>query len=233
MRRFLLVLLPVVVSGLAHAGEYKGEFRLGVLLTNGNSDTQSLNGKFAIDHTFAPWRQHFEASGLNTSDDSGQTAERYNGGYKLDFDFTDTDYAFFAADYSKDRFGGVREQIVESVGYGRRLLHSETHMLDIEVGAGARQQKDQANVRSDEAIGRASGKYQWKISDSSQFLQKLKVESGSDNTFSEAVSELKLSIVGNLHATLGFTVRNNSEVPVGTSHSDTQTTISLSYSFAG
>lgn len=231
--RIVLTALLASTPLLSHAEGVAGEFGLGLINTSGNSSTQTINGKFVLKHDAAPWHQHFDATALNSSDQDGQTAERYTAGYKLDYDFTETDYAFGTVEYAKDLFGGVREKWVEAVGYGRRVLNSDIHKLDLEIGAGARQQEDQAGVRSSDAVGRLNGDYRWQIAKTSSFQQRLKVEGGEENVATESISELKLSIVGNVFAALTYTVRHNSEVPAGTERTDTTTAINLSYNFGG
>ncbi len=88
-----------------------------------------------------------------------------------------------------------------------------------------------ARTREDDAIGRAFGKYQWALSETSTFIQTLKVESGAENTFTESVTELKLSVVGNLFAALSYTVKHNSDVPADTKKTDTFSAVNLSYAF--
>lgn len=230
MRSYLTVVL-VAMAGVAQAAETKGELALGVISTSGNSDTQSVNGKFALSHKVDPWRHNFLATALNSSDPDGQTAERYTAAYKLDYDFTETDYAFGTVEYAKDLFGGIREKWVGAAGYGRRVLDGEQHKLDLEIGAGYRQQTDQALVETEDAVGRFSGDYLWTITETSSFHQTLKVEGGEENVASESVSELKLAVVGNIFAAITYTVRHNSEVPAGVEKMDTTTAVNLSYTF--
>ena len=45
------------------------------------------------------------------------------------------------------------------------------------------------------------------------------------------MTELKLSVVGNLFASLSYTIKNNSEVPAGTEQTDTFAAVNLSYAF--
>ena len=62
---------------------------------------------------------------------------------------------------------------------------------------------------------------------------------GSDNTYTESITELKAGIVGNLSMVLGYTYKHNSDVEIDTSlvpprpfdKTDTYTTISLEYGF--
>jgi putative salt-induced outer membrane protein len=155
-------------------------------------------------------------------------------GDKLDWHLNPRDYVFGAVDWEKDLFGGFRERTAETVGYGRHLLTGPVHVLDAEVGVGARQTEEQdTGDRENEAIVRAGGEYEWTLSEHSAFRQRLKVEHGRNNTFTESVTELKLTIVGNLFASLSFTVRNNSDVPDDTKKTDTFTAVNLSYAFTG
>jgi putative salt-induced outer membrane protein len=234
MNRALLALALSSCSLAAQAAPWSGEVGLGYLGTSGNSETTSLNGKLALDYVNGPWKNAFTASAINSSsDDEGSTAERYTVGNKLDWGFTERDYVFGVVEWEKDLFGGVRERTSEAVGYGRHILTGPVHLLDAEIGAGARQlqNNDPGRTREDDMIGRAFAKYQWTLTETSAFIQSLKVESGADNTFTESVTELKLSVVGNLFASLSYTIKNNSEVPAGTESTDTFAAVNLSYAF--
>lgn len=231
IRRTLPTLLLLVPLS-AHA-EWKGQLGLGALITSGNSETQSLNGKFALDYLSPQWKNSFTATALNNGDDSGRTAERYTAGDKLDYNLDPLNYLFGAVDYEKDLFGGFRERLVESVGYGRHILTGPVHTLDAEIGAGARQTEEQnTGDKKDDLIGRFGGKYQWAFSETSAFAQSLKIEAGEENTFTEAISELRVTVIGSVALSLSFTARNNSDVPPDTKKTDTFTSIGLTYAFA-
>lgn len=220
------------IPALAADDPWNGELSLGYLQTTGNSDTRSLNGKGELKHQADPLRQHFHVSATNTSDSGEQTGERYTAGYKLDYNFTEKNYLFFSLDYERDLFGGIDRRGVAAIGYGRRLLDSDAHKLDAEIGAGFRQQRDATGDETDDAIARLSSDYLWQITDNNRFKQSLRIESGDANTYSESVSDLKLTIVGDLYAGLSYTVRNNSDVPAGTEKTDTETLLSIGYSFS-
>lgn len=223
----VLLLVPAAVQA-----DWNGEAVAGLLTTSGNSETQSLNGKFALDYLSPRWKNAFVATALNNGDDEGTTAERYTAANKLDYNLDPQNYLFAAVDYEKDLFGGFRERTAETVGYGRHILTGPVHSLDVEIGGGARQTEEQkTGNKEDELIGRVGGKYGWAISKTSAFAQALKVEAGDENTFTEAISELKLSVIGNIFVSLSFTVRNNSDVPADTKRTDSFTSVGLSYVF--
>lgn len=229
--RSLLLAITLLPSGTCLAA-LSGDAGVGLLSTTGNSESESFNGKLRVDWATEVWKNSFTASAINSGNEEGRTAERYTIGNQLDYNFTPRDYAFGALDWEKDLFGGFRERTSEAVGYGRRVLLGPVHKLDVEIGGGARQTEQQdTGEREDEMIGRLSGEYSWTLSETSAFSQTLKVEYGRENTFTEAVSELKLSIIGNLFAAISFTARNNSDVPPDTKKTDTFTAVNLSYSF--
>src|SRR5690606_10804592 len=134
-------------------------------------------------------------------------------------------------DWRKDRFSGYDQQLSETVGYGRRLIDTGTHVLSAELGAGARQSDLADGTSQDEAVVRAGLDYTWQFSETAQFTQVLAVESGSDNTFLESVSAVKASLVECLALVAPYTIRNNSSVPVGAENTDRITALSLEYTF--
>lgn len=228
----LALVLAATAPALLAAEPWSGELSAGYVATSGNSDTRSINGKAELVYAPAAWRNTLTAVALNTAQSDIRTAERYTLGNKSDFNFTERDYAFLALEYEKDLFGPVRERTSETAGYGRKILTGPEHLLEAELGAGARQTEAQITGESaSDAIGRGRIAYQWKFSETSHFGQVVKVESGETNTFTESVTDLKLTLVGTLFATVAYTLRQNSDVPAGTDKTDTITTLGLGWSF--
>ena len=63
------------------------------------------------------------------------------------------------------------------------------------------------------------------------FTQDLLAESGSENTYLESKTALSAKLVGNLALVASYTIKNNSDVPLGTEKTDTYTALSLEYGF--
>lgn len=233
MCRFLvLALLTVPAATAAAADGWSGEVGAGFLSTEGNSSTRSSNGKAMVVYTEAPWKNTFTASAVHAASAAGTTAERYAAGDKVDYLFTERSYAFVVVEYEKDLFGAVRERTSEAVGLGRHFLAGPAHFLDGELGVGARQSEENATGdRRNEAIARASARYEWKFTDRNSFIQALKSEGGDDNVYTESVTQLKLQVIGQLAAALAYTVRYNSEVPPGVEHADSEASVNLVYAF--
>ena len=119
------------------------------------------------------------------------------------------------------------------MGYGRRLIDTDRHALNVELGGGLRQIEFQEpeGAQESEGIGRFGLDYEWKIAESNKLRQQINVETGSANTSTESITELRLSVVGNLFAVLSYTVLNNSDVGPGDDKTDTYTALNLSYRF--
>lgn len=253
--RFAFALL--VLSAPAFADEappppppWTGEASAGIVSTSGNTKSESSNAKAEVVYQSKDWRNTTDATALHTAQtqtdpltgakQKQNTAERYTIGNKTDYNFTERDYAFFAAEYDKDLFGPIARQSSETAGYGRKILLGPTHTLEAEIGAGARQSTTQDNltvvppvfaVSSNDAIGRARVAYKYHISDTTSLSETAHVESGKSNTASESVTEFKLQLVGKLFMVVNYTFRNNTHAPVGTSRTDTITAINLGWSF--
>ncbi len=218
---------------LARAEPWSGDFGLGYLATTGNATTSSLNGKFHLIYAQERWKNSLSGSAVSTYADHESSAENYLATEQLDLNLTPRDYLFGVVEWNKDLFAAIRERTSETVGYGRHVLIGPRHFLDLELGAGARQQQtnEHPRERDDELIERGAAKYQFVITPTTTFGETLKVETGSSNTYSESVSALKLQIVGNVYANLSYTIKNNTQSAPDTKKTDTEAAVSVSYEF--
>jgi putative salt-induced outer membrane protein len=178
-----------------------------------------------------PWKHDWNALAINARTDGVTTAESYTAGYKALRDFSAKSYLFFTGDWRQDVFAGYNRQVAEAVGYGRRLIDSERQMLALEGGAGAKQTDVITGEALDEAIVRGALDYLLHISENSSFQQKLLIEQGDENRYTESTSSLKARIVGNIAIVFSVVIKQNSDVPVGIEGTDRFTTISLEYGF--
>lgn len=210
---------------------FSGKFQLGYLASSGNTESASFNGKLALGWDLEDWRHAVVASGFSSETDGVTDGENYQAGYKADRKLGEKNYLFAAVNWETDRFSGIDERTSEAFGYGRRFLETDTQLLDLEFGVGARQTDLEDGTSRDETIGRFAGQYKWQIAESSEFEQKVAVESGDENTYTESVTSLTSQLVGELDLSVSYTIKQNSEVPVGRENTDTYTTISVVYSF--
>jgi putative salt-induced outer membrane protein len=236
MARFIAVTLIMLAAPFVAAEEeeespWAGKATLGYLATSGNTENSNLNSAFEVSYTQGDWSHEFDVKAIHAAEDELTTTEAYESGWKSLRDFSEHNYLFGQLHWRKDRFSGYDTQFSQTVGYGRRLLDGEKHKLNVELGAGARQSDLADGTEESETIVRGAVKYDWQISSTASFRQELAVESGSENTYTESVSKLSASLVGNLALVASYTIKNNSDVPPLTEKTDTFTALSLEYTF--
>ena len=210
---------------------FAGKLNLGYLASTGNTESSSFVGKLTLAWDLEKWRHAAVASGFSSETDGVTDGEQYRAGYKADRKLGEKNYLFGVINWENDRFSGIDQRISEAVGFGRRFLETGVHTLDLELGVGARQTKRTTGEETDETIGRFAGTYAWKIAENSSFKQSLAVESGDENTYSESVTELTAQLIGRLDLSISYTIKRNSEVPLGSEKTDTYTSVSVVYSF--
>ncbi|KID57927.1 hypothetical protein JF50_04055 [Pseudoalteromonas luteoviolacea] len=227
---------------------------VGAIITSGNTETTTLKGEIKAKHHLDNWRNEYKIDGIFKEDeienDDGvkvkeRTNEKYSlsvqGNYKL---VDDHSHLFIFGSYDSDYFGAYRSESVFSIGYGLRVLSRPNMYLDFEVGPGIKRfeyQENSTETKDDgqslagetesEAIGVAKLDYEWTISDNAKFTQVIAVEYGDTNTKSESETALMAKVNGSLQMKVAYKITHNSEVDVGKEKTDTETSLTLVYSF--
>ena len=227
-----LTLITASSLVLAEDSAWKSQAELGIVNTSGNSKTSTVNAKVDGTHEKDSWRHNIHAEILKTSTTGVTSAEKYQASGQSDYKFTKTDYAFGRINYENDKFSGFEYQATLSGGYGKRVMNETDMTLDLEIGPGIRFSKDTLTLTSDdEPLLRIAAKYLWKVSDTATFTEALSSEIGSDITITKSVTALQANINTTLAMKISFTVKNTSDVPVGSKKTDTETAVTLVYSF--
>jgi len=217
----------------ADAAQWSGQGEFGLVVSRGNSDTETLNLGLNFDRQSEKWRNSLKLTALRASDDGDLNAERYTLGYKSGYNFNEKSYLFGAFRYDQDEFSSYDYQASLAFGYGRQLLDSETQQLSIEFGPGVRRSEPADPLQDTEtnAIARLSTDYAWVISETANLTNDLLVEAGSDNTFAENELALEVAINSRFALKLSGAVRHNTDVDPGVDKTDTLTTANLVYKF--
>lgn len=215
---------------------------LGAITTSGNTKGTSITGKIDSQHELEQWSNEYSLSAFFKRDETetsdGQSivqtsAERYaasgKAGYKL-LDST-SKRLFVYGSHTDDRFGAYTEYTTVAVGYGDQLLKTENMSLEGEIGPGYyRGQKNNAELENGFMV-RGAGTFRWKLSENARFKQTLAIEYGEDNRRTVAESALTSKLNGRLQMKAAFLVQNDSKVPEDKKKTDTQTSLTLVYSF--
>jgi len=211
---------------------WAGKATLGYLATSGNTENSTLNTGFQVGYTSGQWAHLLEAAAISASENEATTAEAYDLGWKSERKISDQDFLFGRLQWRKDNFGAFDTQFSQTLGYGRRLIDSDQHKLNLELGVGARQSELQLlGPKQNETIFTAGGYYKWQFSETAEFRQDLTVEAGGENTYSQSVTAISAKLLGELALVASYTIKNNSDVPPLTEKTDTYTALSLEYLF--
>jgi len=208
-----------------------GEF--GFVNTTGNTETVAMNLRLNFVRTGERWRHRFTGTAINTSEDSIKDNERYTVEVQSDRKLGEKSWLFGAFRWDADKFGSYDPQVSLTTGYGRQLMQSDRHELKGEIGAGWRSLTETvSNYESSEAIARFLLDDWWQVFASTRWTNRLLIETGSSNTFTQFNTGLAISMTDSFAVKLGFEARNNTSIPPGDSeHTDTITSANLVYDF--
>lgn len=214
---------------------------LGAITTSGNTVGTSVTGKIDARQDLEDWDNQYVLSGYFKEDENTEadgrrvrerSAERYSlsakAAYKL---LADGAKLFALASYVDDKFGAYTRYSTLGVGYGTRWYKSASKSLDAEIGPGYFKGRRANGVLESGMTIRGAGTLVWKVSPSATFSQALSVERGTSNMHSAAETALRTKINGTMQMKAAFSVRNDTEVPADKKNTDTQTSLTLVYSF--
>ncbi|MEN3976620.1 DUF481 domain-containing protein [Emcibacter sp. SYSU 3D8] len=219
-------------SGFLPVDHWKGGVELGAAMNSGNVSSRSVATAVNMLNDRQKWRHKVGATfGLIRTD--GVTTKRAaTASYQLDHKWTPRFYNYGLFDYSRDRFGTFHERYLETLGFGYRVLQGETYSLDIEGGAALRQSTPtRTMIREDEYGGRVNTVFNWNVSDSFAINNTGSAFVTDARTSLENTVALKTKITDRISGKLSFNLKHDTEVPMDTVRTSTETKATLLYSF--
>lgn len=214
---------------------------LGAITTSGNTTGTSVTGTIDARQELEDWSNQYILSGFfkedKTQTEDGdekyvRSAERLSlsarAAYKL---VDDGERLFVLGSHVDDRFGAYTRYSSLSVGRAKRLFKSPDKIVDVELGPGYFSGVRATGEEEDGVTVRGAANVRWQISDSALLSQTIAVEKGTSNTHSVAETALSTKINDTMKMKAAFSARNDSNVPVEKKNTDTQTSVTLVYSF--
>lgn len=226
------VLMITPVAAFAADNGWSGQGEMGLAISKGNTDSQTLVGSLGLGKEDVRWTHSLGASFLYGKNDGVQNARRYEvfgtTGYRLN----ERSYMFSSLRNERDRFASNEYQWTVAAGYGHQLINDDTTQLKMEIGPGYRWAKLQGvRIHNNEAILRGFMDFSRKLTPTTSLYDTLLVEAGSDNTFTSNNLGLQVQMTDALALKAGFEVRHNTDVLPGTKRTDTLTTVNVVYGF--
>jgi putative salt-induced outer membrane protein len=240
--RSLLIVAALLAAPAAQA-QWSVKAELGVLLSDGNTESKSANTKFDLTHEGAKWTNNLYVAALYGENAEFANAERYEARYQANWRITDKLSWFLGLRGEQDRFSGFAYQATASTGVSYKFIDSSTTKLDGSFGAGYRRLRPQILIQLDsgEVIDRIDGEedsepvatlgsdYEHAFTESTKITNKLLAEAGTDNTSVQNDLALAVSINETLALAVGIGVRYNTDPPPLAESTDTLFTVNLVY----
>ena len=227
----------------------EAEVELGFLTTTGNTETTSLKAKFDVKKDYEHWLHQLIGDGFykqdevqdNDRNETQTTAQKYFLSLKSDYKINRENASLFMfISYTDDRFSGFEYQTSYAMGYSDAVFKSDRTHLTYSIGPGYSVYKEDPEEGQNEGdteeefIVYLSGEYQVKLSETSKFKQRVTSDYSLDqDSNSKTVSETSLSakINGSMALKVSYTLTYNSEVAIENENLDTETAVTLSYTF--
>jgi putative salt-induced outer membrane protein len=208
-----------------------GAAEFGMVISSGNTDNSTTNGKFEISNDVEKWL-HFGSINIVVAETDGiTTAERYLLNLKSNYKLDESQFLFTSLSHDVDKFSGFDSQSTFVLGYGRNLFDTKEFKLSAEIGPGYRVSELEAGGNDSVTVFHLGAKSKYEVNDDSHFVGNLSIDSGSDQT----ITIIDLGYVNKLSKALslklGYNYKNSSNVPIGAEKTDTITSVNLLYNF--
>lgn len=259
MKKFALCALSVcAVSAYAEKDDksWSADAEFGLISTSGNTTTSSVKAKLDVQQDFTGWRNQYILEGLykqdevevtegdTTVDQSQTTAQKMFASAQTDYKLNAEHKGLFIfGSYEDDGFSGYAYQATLAAGYSDRLFKTDKSRLTYSVGPGVAFTQAEDTIVDDAVVEgektttgvvRFSAAYLFQITETSKFTQTLSsdiaAESGR-NSKTKSETALTANISSAFAMKASFTVNHNTHVPEEKKHADTQTAITLVYSY--
>ncbi len=248
MRRPLMLAFLAALPAAACAQDatadrsWSGTAEFGLAVASGNADSETVNGKFAFLREEERWFYGINAAALRAESDDQLSANRYEAGLKLGYDFTPRAYLFGTLRHEDDDFASYEYQSTASLGVGYRFINSEQTSLLGEIGPGARRVQPidallgtppvltSFDAETD-AIVRGSLDFEHQLTANTSLTNLLLAESGGGSTFLQNDLGIAVQMSERYALKAGYQVRHTTEVPAGIEKTDTLFTTNLVVGF--
>ncbi len=244
IQKTLAIAILSAVAFSATAQEWTGQGEFGLVLSNGNADNLTVNGKLDFKFEEDQWLYNVSALALRTESTNVETANRFELGGKAGYKFNERAYLVGSARYENDDFAPYDYQATVAVGFGYKAIENDTTRLAFEAGPGYRRYQPtdlfvatpapghfiELDAEGD-FVGRGFVDFKHKLTSNTSLYDTLLVEGGTDNTFAQNDLGVQVAMSEKFAIKAGFQVRHNTDVIAPVKKTDTLTTVNLVYGF--
>jgi putative salt-induced outer membrane protein len=212
----LLLVLPVLAQD-EDTPPWSSSIGAGVAVTSGNSDTRNLN--FSFNTLYDPKTERlFKADVIYLlgETDGERQVEKASANARFERLFDDRAFWFGEVQYLRDPLKEISHLISPLAGAGYHLIRTNGRKLTVDGAVGAIFEDGAASDDSTSAAVKAGESFEWQISDSSRFTQRLSGLWKADD-FSDALyhfdSGLITTVAERLELKLAYVYDYRNRVP--------------------
>ncbi len=252
IRQPLLLAASLLAIPVVHADEpppppvgWTGQGQAGVVLARGSTDTTTANVKLDTTDTINDWKHLLHLAYLYGKSNSIESADRLEGSWETDYNFSRKTFVFGSINGERDRFDGFAYQATVSTGLGYKFIDSDATKLTGTLGVGYRELNPETLTKdadgrviarqelgsTRDAVASAGLDYAQRLTPTTKVTDKLLVQSGGQNTSVANDAAVAVNINASLALSVGYGVRYNSQPAAGTKSTDQLLTLNLVYSF--
>ncbi|HKD54727.1 MAG TPA: DUF481 domain-containing protein [Steroidobacteraceae bacterium] len=248
------LLVAIAASGVAYAddapstdsgepGTWAMRGVLGYSKTSGNTDTSAGNFLYHAAHVMGSWKLLFGADALYGSTEGETTSQAWDAYLQGNYNISSRFYWYVGGRYDDDRFSGFAYQTAVKTGVGYKIIDTDATKLTAQVGFGHRWLQPEILFRDDigavisrtrlesttDWIADAGLAYEHSFNQYTKLLAAVTVQSGQENTLTNASVALQVKMSNRLALAAGYKLTDNSSPPAGSGRRDTLTTLGVVY----
>ncbi|WP_286233325.1 DUF481 domain-containing protein [Thalassotalea sediminis] len=233
---------------------FKASAEFGALFKTGDTKSGDLKAGLDFDYEKAQWRSSLNFDVLvrktesEVTNDDGTTSDKFEttdqkwtivSQTNYTIEPNGKNYIYGNASYEDNRFSSFDNQSSISTGWGRRWFETEKASLDADIGPGykrdvLKEPNEHGETTDDAFIVQAQALYKRKINEHVQFKQllvaKYAPKNGANSTY-KAESSITTKLIETLQLKFSFIVDHNTDVDADKENTNTQTAMTLVYSF--
>ncbi len=229
---------------------YTASAELGMLFKTGDTKSADVKAGFDFAHELAAWKSTVQLDLLvkktEEEDDSGDeqfitSDQKWTAVAQTNYTLSKTspNYIYANVSYEDNRFSNFDSQSSISTGWGRRWFETEKATLDADIGPGFKRDVIRATDTTPEEtrsafIIQAQALYKRQINEHVLFKQllvaKYATKSGENSTY-KARTSITTKLIETLQLKFSFTVDYNTDVEEDKENVNTETAMTLVYSF--
>ncbi|TWX73182.1 YdiY family protein [Colwellia sp. C1TZA3] len=229
---------------------YTASAELGMLFKTGDTNSADIKSGFDLTHELNEWKSTVTLGLLiKKSEQEDENGEEHFitsdqnwtavGQTNYTLDKASPNYIYGNVSYEDNRFSNFKSQSSVSTGWGRRWFESEKATLDADIGPGykrdvIRKTDTQVEQTKSAFIVQAQALYKRQINEHVLFKQLLVAKyapKADENSTYKARTSITTKLLETLQLKFSFTLDYNTDVEDGKENVNTETAMTLVYSF--